>query len=244
MRNIVTVARRELYAYFSSPLAYIVMAFFLVVQGLLFFLFLIYANQGMYGIEMGSLLGSGWFYFFVILYTSIVTMRLLAEEQRSGTLEIVLTAPVRDWELVVGKYLASLALFTLTTIIGLSHLAILAWVGDPGPGVTFSAYLGYLLMGAALLAIGTFASTLTNSQPAAAIVSIVIGVALWLVQFAIPMVRNSVFLTQVVERVAFFTHYEDFARGLVSSTHIVYYISLVAASLFLATQALQARRWR
>jgi ABC-2 type transport system permease protein len=243
MRNIAVIARRELYAYFGSPLAYVVMAFFLAVQGFLFQLFLVYANQGMYGIEMGSILGSGWFYFFLILYTSIITMRLLAEEQRSGTLEIVLTAPVRDWELVVGKYLASLALFVLTTIIGLVQVAILAWVGDPGPGVTFSAYLGYLLVGAALLAIGTFASTLTSSQPAAAIVSIVIGVVLWLIQFASPMLRDT-FWGQVVERVAFFSHYEDFASGLVSSTHIVYYVSLVAAGLFLATQALQARRWR
>lgn len=243
MRNIWIIAKRELYAYFSSPLAYIVVAGFLAVQGVLLQLILDYANQGGYGIEIGSMLGSGINAFILVLFTSIVTMRLLAEEQRSGTLEIVLTAPVRDWELVTGKFLASLILFALTMLISLSHVGIMARIGSPGLGVTFTAYLGYLLVGAALLSVGTFASTLTNSQPAAAIVSIVIGVVLWLLQFAGRVVQN-VTWREVVDRIAFFTHYQDFARGLVSTTHVVYYISLTAAGLFLATQALQARRWR
>ena len=131
MRNVWTITKRELYAYFSSPLAYIVMAAFLLVEGFLFQLFLTYSNLYRQPMAMSDMMASGWLYFFLILYAAVVTMRLLAEEQRSGTLEVVLTAPIRDWELVVGKYLASLGLFALTVVISLYQVAILAWVGDP-----------------------------------------------------------------------------------------------------------------
>ena len=163
MHNIWTITKRELYAYFSSPLAYVVMAAFLAVEGFLFHLFLVYANLYGRAMAMSDMMASGWIYFFLILCTAVVTMRLLAEEQRSGTLEIVLTAPVRDWELVVGKYLASLSLFVLTLVISLYQVAILKWVGDPDPGATFSMYAGFFFVGAALLAIGTLASTLTSN---------------------------------------------------------------------------------
>ncbi len=243
MRNVWTITKRELYAYFSSPLAYVVMAAFLAVEGFLFQLFLTYSNLYRQPMAMSDMMASGWLYFFLILYAAVVTMRLLAEEQRSGTLEVVLTAPIRDWELVVGKYLASLGLFALTLVISLYQVAILAWVGDPDPGATFSLYVGFFLVGASLLAIGTMASTLTSNQPAAAIVAIGIGVVMWLLEFAGPQVYGT-FWGKVLERIAFFTHYRDFADGLFSTVHVVYYITLVAASLFLATQALQARRWR
>lgn len=243
MRNVWIITKRELYAYFSSPLAYIVMAAFLAVEGFLFHLFLVYANNS-YSMAMSDMMASGWLYFFLILYTAVVTMRLLAEEQRSGTLEVVLTAPIRDWELVVGKYLASLVLFAVTVVISLYQVVILKLVGDPDPGATFSLYVGFFLVGAALLAIGTLASTLTSNQPAAAIMSIGIGVTMWLLEFAAgPGVRGTGG-GEILERIALFTHYRGFAEGLVSTEHIVYYISLVAASLFLATQILQARRWR
>jgi ABC-2 type transport system permease protein len=242
MRNVWTITKRELYAYFSSPLAYVVMAAFLGVEGFLFYLFLIYYTG--YPLAMSDMLASGWTYFFLILYAAIVTMRLLAEEQRSGTLEVVLTAPIRDWELVVGKYLASLGLFALTLVISLYQVALLAWVGDPDPGATFSLYVGFFCVGASLLAIGTMASTLTSNQPAAAIVAIGIGVVMWLLEIAGGPQLGSGFWGQVLQSVALFAHYRDFAEGLFSTVHVVYYITLVAASLFLATQALQARRWR
>jgi ABC-2 type transport system permease protein len=243
MRNVWTITKRELYAYFSSPLAYIVMAAFLLVEGFLFQLFLTYSNLYRQPMAMSDMMASGWLYFFLILYAAVVTMRLLAEEQRSGTLEVVLTAPIRDWELVVGKYLASLGLFALTVVISLYQVAILAWVGDPDLGATFSLYVGFFFVGAALLAIGTMASTFTSNQPAAAILAIGVGVVMWLLQFAGPQLYGT-FWGEVLERIALFTHYNDFANGLFGTVHVVYYITIVAASLFLATQALQARRWR
>ncbi len=239
MRNVWTVARRELYAYFSSPIAYVTMAAFLAVMGLLSWLLIIYSQQAV----MGYTLGSPWIFFTLILYAAVVTMRLLAEEQRSGTIELVLTAPVHDWELIVGKYLASLILFLAMVVISLYQPYILARLGNPDLEAAASGYLGFILVGAALLAIGTLTSTLTRNQVVAAILSVAIGVALWLVEFVgsrSPGTFTGDFLTQL----GLFAHYFDFLDGIIDTQHIVYYLSLVAASLFLATRVLETRRWR
>lgn len=239
MRNVWTIARRELYAYFSSPIAYIIMAAFLAVEGLLFWLFLVYTQEA----TMGYILGSGWISFILILYATVMTMRLLAEEQRSGTIELVLTAPVRDWEMVVGKYLASLILFSITLVISLYQPIVIARLGNPDLGATASSYLGFLLLGAALLAIGTLTSTLTRNQVVAAILGIGIGVGLWLVEF-VGSRSLGTFTGEFLSRLAIFAHYFDFIDGVIDTEHVVYYLSLVAVSLFLATRVLEKRRWR
>ena len=239
MRNVWTIARRELYAYFSSPIAYVTMAAFLGVTGLLFYLFLLFVQEA----TMDPILGSGWIFFVLILYAAVVTMRLLAEEQRSGTIELVLTAPVRDWELVVGKYLSSLILFLIMLVVSFYQPIILTRVGDPDLGAMVSSYLGFFLVGAALLAIGTLTSTFTRNQVVAAILSIGIGVGLWLVEF-LGSRSPGTFTGDLLSQLGLFSHYFDFIDGIIDTQHIVYYLSLVAASLFLATRALEARRWR
>ena len=239
MRNAWTVARRELYAYFNSPIAYVTMAAFLGVMGLLFYLILVYSQEAV----MSYTLGNGWIFFILILYAGVVTMRLLAEEQSSGTIELVLTAPVRDWELVVGKYLSSLSLFLVMVIISLYQPFVLARLGDPDLGATASGYLGFVLVGAAMLAVGTLASTLTRNQAVAAVLTVAVGVALWLAEF-LGTRSPGTFVGDFLTRLAIFSHYVDFTDGVVDTEHVVYYLSLVAVSLFLATRVLEARRWR
>jgi len=215
------------------------MAAFLAVMGLLFWLIIIYSRQAV----MGYTLGSPWLFFILILYAAVVTMRLLAEEQRSGTIELVLTAPVRDWEMIVGKYLSSLILFLTMLIISLYQPFILARLGNPDLGAAASGYLGLFLAGAALLAIGTLTSTLTRNQVVAAILGIAIGVALWLVEF-VGSRSPGTFVGDFLTQLALFTHYPDFMDGIIDTQHVVYYLSLVAVSLFLATRVLETRRWR
>ncbi|RLC74165.1 MAG: hypothetical protein DRI81_14245 [Chloroflexi bacterium] len=239
MRNVWTIARRELYAYFSSPIAYVTMAAFLGVMGLLFWLFLVYTQQAV----MDPVLGSGWIFFVLILYAGVVTMRLLAEEQRSGTIELTLTAPVRDWELIGGKYLSSLILFLTMLIISVYQPIILTRLGEPDLGAVLSSYLGFFLVGAALLAIGTLASSLTRNQVVAAILTIAIGVGLWLVEF-VGSRSAGTFMGDFVNQLSLFSHYFDFIDGIIDTQHVVYYLSLVVVNLFLATRVLEARRWR
>jgi ABC-2 type transport system permease protein len=239
MRNVWTIARRELYAYFSSPIAYITMAAVLAVMGLLFWLFLVFTQEA----TMSLMLGGGWIFLILILFTAVVTMRLLAEEQRSGTIELVLTAPVRDWEMILGKYLASLILFLIMTLISCYQPLILIQLGDPDLGTMASSYLGYFLLGAALLAIGTLASSLTRNQVVAAILTIAIAIGLWLVEFA-GMRSPGTFVGESLSKLAIFNHYFDFIEGIIDTQHVVYYLSMAAASLFLATRVVETRRWR
>lgn len=239
MRNIWAIARRELYAYFSSPIAYITMAAFLAVQGIIYLIVLLIVRESV----MSIVLGNVFTLLFLILYAAVVTMRLLAEEQRSGTIELVLTAPVRDWELVVGKYLAAVILFLATVVITLYQPFIMARLGDLDLGTTASNFLGFVLVGVALLALGTLTSTVTRNQVVAAILTIAIGLPLWLIEF---FGSGSVGPSggSILDRLAFFVHFHDFRLGIIDTEHIVYYLSLVAASLFLATRALEARKWR
>ncbi len=239
MRNVWTIARRELYAYFSSPIAYISMAAFLAVMGLLYWLFIVYTQEA----TMRYALSNGWLSFLMILFSAVITMRLLAEEQRSGTIELVLTAPVRDWELVVGKYLASLILFLVMTVITFYQPIIMKSLGNPDLSAAASGYLGFFLAGAALLAIGTMTSTFTRNQVVAAVLAIAIGVSLWLIQFAGARSPGT-FVGEFLSKLAFFNHYFDFADGLIDTQHVIYYLSVVAASLFIATRVVEARRWR
>jgi len=238
MRNAWHVARRELYAYFSSPIAYVTMAAFLGVTGLLFYLILVFVQQAV----IAPVIGSGWVIFMVILFGAVVTMRQLAEEQRSGTVELLLTAPVRDWEVVVGKYLSGLGLFALMLVISLYQPFVLVRVGNPDVGVMLSSYVGFFLLGAAVLAIGTMTSTFTSNQVVAAILAIAFGTGLWLAE---PLGRRlSGTLGEFVGRLAILPYYYDFLDGVISTRNVVYYLSLVVVSLFVATQVLQTRRWR
>ncbi|MFN2272174.1 MAG: ABC transporter permease subunit, partial [Anaerolineae bacterium] len=179
MSNIWTITKRELYAYFSSPIAYVTTAAFLIVQGYVFYIIIDQVQQA----GMDVALGNYYTLFLLIFYTAMVTMRLLAEEQRSGTLELVLTAPVRDWELVIGKYLASVILFLLLIVISFYQPLVMMRYGEPDLGTMASGYLGFFLLGSALLALGTLTSTFTSNQVVAAIISLGLCILLLLVQF-------------------------------------------------------------
>jgi ABC-2 type transport system permease protein len=233
--NVLVVARRELGSYFSSPLAYVVTFFFLVISGLLFYQSLS-SQQATIRPTVSTIMT------ILLLLAPLLSMRLLAEEQRTGTLELLLTAPVRDWEVVVGKFLAAVGLLGVMLLLTLIYPAILFIWGQPDPGEVFGGYLAVLLFGAAALSIGLFASSLTQNQIVSAVIAFAVMLVLWVLDTVVQPLGGPV--GSVLTYVAVYPHISDMSQGVVSTKDVLYYVSLITGALFLTTRSLEARRWR
>ena len=238
MHNTLSIAKRELVAYFTSPVAYVVTAAFLVIMGLLFGYVLTAPLQYRVA-SLSPVLGS--VPVILLLVAPALTMRLLAEEQRSGTIELLLTAPVRDWEVVGGKFLASLALFLTMVALTLYYPLILMTFGNPDMGVLAASYVGVILIGASFLSLGLLASSLSQNQVVAAMISFGLILSLWLIGFLSGVVTGSG--ADMINYVSIVAHYGDFMKGIVDSKDVVYYLSIIGGALFLATRSLETRRW-
>jgi len=238
MRNVLAITGKELRAYFVSPVAYVVTAGFLLIMGI-FFAFVIMQPLGSQTASLEPVLGSA--PVILLLLAPALTMRLLAEETRSGTMELVLTSPVRDGEVVLGKYLASLLLFLFMLALTLVYVVVLLRFGNPDRGVLVSSYVGAALFGAAFLAVGVLASALTQNQIVAAVISLATLLALWLIDIFASLTRGV--LADVLSYLSIIARYNDFMRGVISSQNVIYYLSVIAVALFLATRALETRRW-
>ncbi len=237
MNNTLTIAWKETKAYFSTPTAYIVGAMFLVLTGI-FFVF----DMTRPFAEASVRNFVSWANLFIMFLAPLLTMRLLAEEQKLGTLELLLTSPVRDWEVVLGKYIASLAILLVAIAFTLYYVALLYIFGNPDTGPILSAYLGLILFGAAALAIGLMASSLSSNQ----IVSAVVGMGILLTLSFIDRIATIVqgLAADVLTGISMNAHFTDFSRGVLDTSHIVYYLSMAAVFLFIAVRSLETRRWR
>jgi ABC-2 type transport system permease protein len=241
MQNILVIAKRELNSYFVSPIAYVAIAVYLVVAGFIFWLEI---TSMALGGAPPSLQGQfSTMAFLWLIFAPPLTMRLLAEEQRMGTLEILLTSPVRDWEVVLGKFAASLGVLLLTIVITLAYGLILMSYGNPDLGPMAAGYLGLFLTGGALLSIGVLASAVTQNQVVAAVFAFVINLLLWVISAAGQAASSST-VTQVLNQLGFFEHTLNFWRGVIDTNDIVYFVSVMALTLFIAARVLETRRWR
>jgi ABC-2 type transport system permease protein len=241
MTNILVIAKRELNSYFVSPIAYVVVAVYLVIAG---FIFALAVNSMAMAGDPPSMEGQfGTMAFLWLFFAPPLTMRLLAEEQRMGTLELLLTSPVRDWEVVVGKFLAGLGVLLLIVVLTFSYGLVLKIYGNADVGPMAAGYLGFFLVGGALMSIGVLASALTQNQVVAAVVSIVANIVLWIISAANQVMTGTV-ASQVLNQLGFYEHTLNFWRGVIDTNDIVYYVSLMALALFIATRVLEARRWR
>ena len=236
MSTTTTVARREIRTYFNSPVAYIVVMVFMLISGYLFFnqLFLEKQAELRYYFTLTPLI-----FTFII---PAITMRLIAEEKGSGTLEMLITMPVRDWEVVLGKFLAGMAM--LGAIVGMTMfygitVAVLGPI-DRGPLIT--GYLGLLLMGGSYVAIGVMASSLTRNQIVAFILAFAISFGLFI--FGQIMQFAPDWLAPVLAYLSMGNHFESFSRGVVDSRDALFYLSLIAVALVIATASLESRKWK
>ena len=252
-RNIGYIAWKEVRIYFASPMAYVVGAAFLAITGFYFVASVsdTFSEASIRGFTAGAI-------FFMIFLSPALTMRLLAEEQKLGTLELLLTSPVREVEIVFGKFLAALIMLTIMIAATLYYVAVLFVFGVPDIGPIFTGYLGMLLYGSATLAIGLMASVLTSNQLVALVVGAGILTAFTVVDFiagrltgiASEVVNGfqlgSSFTTFDVRDfgVAEGGHFADFARGVISIGDISSYVSITVVFLFLAVVFLEVKRWR
>jgi ABC-2 type transport system permease protein len=234
-RTILTIFRRELRSYFNSPVAYVVIVVFLAIVGWFFSsnLFLMNVASMRVVFELVPLV----FLFFI----PAITMRLLAEERKSGTLELLTTRPVRDVEIVLGKFLAAWALVAISLLPTLLYVAVLAALGPLDLGPVLSGYLGLLLMAAAYIGIGLLASSLTENQIVAFIVGFLIVLALFLLNKVLIYVPEG--LASTFEFLGIDYHFSNIARGVIDTRNLVYFLSLIGFSLMLATMSLERRKW-
>jgi ABC-2 type transport system permease protein len=236
VKNVWAVASRELRSYFLSPLAYLVAAFFVFGAGLLFWLIL----QSSRDASLRGLIQNVHVLFLFVV--PMISMRLLAEEQRSGTMELLMTCPVQEWEIVVGKFLGS-AIFVVFMLLATLLFPLFLFIfGSPDVGPIVTGYVGAILQGSAFLAVGLWASSLTESQIVSAVVSFIVLLALWLSD-SIGQASGGVF-GQIVGYTSLINHIQGFSQGVIDSKDVVFYLTVIGAGLVLSTLSLQSRRYR
>lgn len=235
MRNTLTITAKEFKSYLSSPMAYVIIAIFLALGGFFFSSSsTTYSETSIAGfLQFGSLL--------LLLLTAVLSMRLLAEERKLGTIELLLTAPVRDSEIVLGKFFGSLGIIVLMLVLTLYYPTLLAVFGTPDIGPMIVGYLGLFLLACASLSIGIFASSLTSNQIVAAVVTGGILFGLWFLGDAAGYLPTAV--GDVVSYFSLSNYFPDFINGIIDTRGIVYYLSVTFLFLFLAIRSLENSRW-
>lgn len=244
MRNAWLVARRELGAIFVQPIAYVFAIMMTIITGLIF------SAQ----ISFPTFQGSGppptlnqilnTFSFLAIFGVPAITMRLLSEEQQTGTIEVLMTLPLRDIEVVVGKFLASFTFYAAVTALTLIYPLILLRFGNPDIGPMISSYLGVLLWGAALLAIGLLASSMSENQINSFMLAFGIILFLYLTTIPAQLFSLSPMWSTVLSELSLQNHLNGFLNGLITAKDVLYYVAITATALFAAARLLESRRWR
>lgn len=250
MTSMLAILRRELTSTFFSPLAWILLSLFLLAQGYSFYLFMELASQPFapHGAVMQYFFGGTWLYWLSVIFViSTITMRLLAEERRSGTIESLMTAPVSELQVVMGKYLAALVFYGFLWVPSLIYVALVAWLSDAAAAVAWgpvvSGYLGTLLVGASFISVGLLCSTLTKKQVIAAVLCFTL-LTMFLLVGALEMFVSHPLLMAIIAHINLFSMMEDFSRGIVDSRHLVLHLCVVVFCLWAACKTLEVHKWR
>jgi ABC-2 type transport system permease protein len=255
MSNIFAIADRELRSYFASPIAYAVIGLFALVFGWMFYTFLrFFVMQSMQMSQMG--MGGGTvnvnqmlirplilqISVIVLFVLPMITMRTYSEEKRSGTIELLLTSPLTDLQIILGKFLGAMGLYALMLLITVPTITLLFWYGEPDWKPVVTSYLGLLLVGGSFIAFGLFISSLTKNQIVAGVLTfcslLMLLLVSWMQDFAGPVGKA------VISALAVFEHFEDFSKGVIDTKHLVYYASVITFGLFLTAKSVDSERWR
>ena len=253
MRNVLAIAGKELRGYFSSPIAYVLLGFFALVFGWFFYVPLAFFNrQSMQmGMGMGGNLNINTMLIgpvlsnttvLILFVMPMITMRTYAEEKRSGTIELLLTSPISDLQIILGKFLGAMGLFVAMLALTLVHVAILFIYGNPDWKPIATGYLGLILMGGCFLSVGLLISSLTRNQIVAGMVTFAVFLMLWVINWIGSFVGPTA--QAVLGHLSITDHFDDFQRGIIDTKHLVYYLSFIGFGLFLTAKSVDSERWR
>jgi ABC-2 type transport system permease protein len=254
VNNVLAIAHKELKGYFATPIGYIVIGMFALLYGWFFYVMLVIFNQQ--SLQLGGLEGGGnvdinqqlirplFLNASVILLfvLPLVTMRIYSEEKRSGTIELLLTSPLTDVQIIVGKFLGAMTLYAAMLAITAIHMALLFSYGNPEWKVVAIGYLGLLLMGGCFISVGLLISSLTKNQIVSGMITFAVFLLLWVINwpasFAGPTMQS------VLNYLSITDHFDDFTKGIVDTKHLVYYFSVMAFGLFLTARSVDTERWK
>jgi ABC-2 type transport system permease protein len=248
------IYKKELRLYFTSPVAYVLLTIFLLIGGYFFYSIFSFFTRASMQMAMNPQMGRDLsvtdsvlrplfanLSVILLLLMPLVTMRLFAEERRSGTIELLLTYPVRDGAVLTGKYLAALTMYGAMVAGTLAYPAILVYFTRVEWGPLLTGYLGLLLMGAMFLAVGLFASSLTENQIVAAIVTFGILLMFWIIGWTAEFAGGP--LGAVLTHLSILEHNDTFSKGVLDTKDVLYYINFTVLALFLTLRSLESRRW-
>ena len=254
MRNIWTICRRELYAYFVSPIAWVLLTIFAFLSGA--FTYLISAAFVRASIE-GQMSGQTFpmnvneqviaplfsnMAVVGLFLIPLISMRLFAEEKRQGTIELLVTSPVHDLEIIMGKWLSAVLMYGALLVVLLADYSFLFIYGNPDWKPVATGFLGILLQGGCLLAFGTFISTLTRNQIVAGAIGFALALVLWILNWTTSFGNSDT--VQVLNYLSIVSHMDSFSRGVIDTKDLIYYLSMIFFGLFLTARSLESLRWR
>ncbi len=256
MRNIWIICRKEMRSYFASPIAYLLLTMFAFVFGWFFWNVLGYfVSMGMSAMERGQMFPMNVNEEVIrpllsnvgvigLFFIPLITMRLFAEEKRTGTIELLATSPISDLEVILGKWFAATLLYGCMLLVTALNFAFIFRYGHPDWKPLVIGYLGLYLQAGALLAIGTFISTLTKNQIIAGAVTFGVCLMLWILEWVSGGGFETAKWAQVLAYMSVITHYESFSKGMLSSKDAIFYVSVIFLGLFLTARSMESLRWR
>lgn len=255
MSNVLAIAHKELKSYFSSPIAYIAIGMWALLYGWFFVAILAFfvrqsMQMGQFGMQGPQAMNINQqmirpllqnVTILILFLMPMVTMRTYSEEKRSGTIELLLTSPLTDFQIVLGKFLGAMALYAVMLSVTLIHMGFLFFYGHPEWKPILTAYIGLLLLGGCFIAVGLFISSLTKNQIVAGMVTFTVFLLLWIITWigtSFPSIEGLTTYLSIID------HFDDFGKGVLDTTHLIYYVSFITFGLFLTAKSVDSERWR
>jgi ABC-2 type transport system permease protein len=253
MGNILALAGKELRAYFVSPIAYVLLVFFALLFGWFYVAsvnVMVQLSMGQFGMGpqvvninefmIRPLFGNTAVILLFLL--PMLTMRSFAEEKRSGTMELLLTSPLSDMEIILGKFFGAFALFLLMLSVTAVHMGVLFWYGDPELGSILTGYLGLALMGGSFIALGLLVSSATRNQVVAGVGTFSLLLLFWVLSWMSDSAGPTA--GAILSYLSILEHFDDFSKGVIDTAHVTYYLSFIVFGLFLTAKSVDSERWR